>query len=142
MEFSDVLPFLQANHRAVVTTFRRSGAAQMSIVSGGPYKGTMAFVVRGDTAKLATLRRDPRCSALTAADNWRGYVVVAGMAMVQGWDNTDPEELRIMLREVYMAAGGRHSDFEEYDRVMKAERRAVVMVSPDHVNGIRFQDAT
>ncbi len=139
MEFSDALPFLQANHRAVVTTFRRSGAAQMSIVSGGPYKGTMAFVVRGDTAKLANLRRDPRCSVLTAADNWRGYVVVAGMATVQGWDNTDPEELRIMLREVYMAAGGRHSDFEEYDWVMKAERRAAVMVSPDHVNGIRFQ---
>ena len=142
MDFSNVLPFLQANHRAVVTTFRRSGAAQMSVVSGGPYRDTMAFVVRGDAAKLANLRRDPRCSVLTVTDTWRGYVVVAGMATVQGWDDTDPEELRIALREVYTAAGGQHPDFEEYDRMMKAERRAVVMVSPDHINGIRFQDAT
>ena len=138
MEFSDAVLFLQENHRSVVTTFRRSGAAQMSILVAGPYQGCIAFVVRGDTVKLANLRRDPRCTVLTAKSSWSGYVVVEGRATIHGWEDTDHEELRLMLREVYTAAGGSHDDFEEYDRVMKAEGRVVVMVVPDHVYGTRF----
>lgn len=135
MEFKDAAPFLEANHRVVVTTFRRSGAAQMSVVQGGPYQGSAAFVTGGGSAKLANLRRDPRCTVMSVRDDWRGYVVVEGKASIHGPDNTDPERLRLMLREAFTAAGGQHSDWDEYDRVMKEERRAVVLVSPDHVYG-------
>ena len=137
MEFAEALPFLESNHRGVVTTYKRSGAAQMSILLCGPYRGTMSFVVQGSTAKRANLKRDPRCAVLTVKHDWSGYVVVTGQATVHDWDNTDPEELRVMLREAFSACGGEHSDWEEYDRVMKAEQRAVVMVHPEHVSGTR-----
>ena len=136
MRFEDALPFLETQHHGVVTTTRRSGAAQMSILLCGPYQGTVAFVVRGDTAKLANLRREPQCSVLTVKPNWSGYAVVEGAATVHGWDDTDPERLRLMLRDVFTAAGGQHDDWEEFDRVMKAERRAVVMVQPERVYGV------
>ena len=108
----------------------------MSIVASGYYRGSVAFVVRGDTAKLANLRRDPRCSVLTVTPDWGRYAVVEGIAEIRSWDDTDPEELRLLLREVYSACGGgQHPDWEEYDRAMRQERRAVVMVRPGKVYG-------
>jgi hypothetical protein len=39
----------------------------------------------------------------------------------------------VLLREVFEAAGGQHDDWDEYDRVMAAERRVAVLVRPDRV---------
>ena len=137
MDFADVVPFLEQQHRGVVTTFRKSGSAQMNILVCGPYKDTVAFVVRGDTAKLANLRRDSRCSVLVVKPDWSGYAVISGTVTIHGWDDTDPEELRVMLREVFTAAGGSHDNWDEYDRVMREERRAVIMVQPTTIFGNR-----
>jgi hypothetical protein len=37
------------------------------------------------------------------------------------------------LRAVFQAAGGTHEDWDEYDRVMAAERRAAVLIQPERV---------
>ena len=137
MTIDEVRTFLEEQHRGVVTTFRKNGATQVSILATGYYRGGMAFVIRGDTAKLANLRRDPRCAVLTVTPDWREYAVVEGTSSIRSWDDTDPEELRLLLREVFSACGGgEHPDWEEYDLAMKQERRAVVMVSADHVYGL------
>ena len=39
------------------------------------------------------------------------------------------------LREIFTAAGGTHEDWDEYDRVMLAERRTAVLVTPTRVYG-------
>ncbi len=102
MDFEEVRPFLEANHRGVVTTFQRNGAAQASIVVCGAYQGNMALVsVRGNSAKVRNLRRDPRCTILTVAPDWRSYVVVEGQAQLKDASNTEAEELRLELRQVY-----------------------------------------
>ena len=137
MTIDDIRPFLETQHMGIVTTFRGSGGAQMSILRSGFYRGTVAFVVRGNTAKLANLTRDRRCSAMTVKPDWSEYAVVEGTADIHSWENTHPEDLRLLLREAYTACGGgEHPNWEEYDAVMKRERRAVVMVSPDHVYGM------
>jgi hypothetical protein len=46
---------------------------------------------------------------------------------------TDADRLRLLLREVFTAAGGTHDDFGTYDAVMRAERRTAVFVHPDRV---------
>jgi hypothetical protein len=38
-----------------------------------------------------------------------------------------------LLRKVFQAAGGTHDDWDEYDRVMAADRRAAVLVTPERV---------
>ncbi len=48
-------------------------------------------------------------------------------------DGVDPERLRLLLREIFTAAGGTHEDFGAYDRAMAAERRAAVLVTPAQV---------
>ncbi|MEE9284753.1 MAG: PPOX class F420-dependent oxidoreductase [Dehalococcoidia bacterium] len=136
MTFDQALPFLRRRHASVVTTFRRDGAAQMSILVSGVRDGRVVFVVRGNTAKLANLRRDPRCTVLTLSPDWSAYVTVEGTASIKGWDNTDAEELRLLLREAFRACGDKdHPEWEEYDRVMREERRAVVSVQPQRVYG-------
>lgn len=46
---------------------------------------------------------------------------------------TDADRLRLLLREVFTAAGGSHDDWDEYDRVMARERRAAVLIAPTRV---------
>ena len=89
-----VKKFVIENHRAVLTTFRRNGAAQMSIVTTGAYSDGAAFTTTEDRAKLANLKRDPRCSLLVSHESWWGYVVLEGRARVMAPDNTDAEVLR------------------------------------------------
>jgi len=50
-------------------------------------------------------------------------------------DGVEGDALRLLLRDVFLAAGGTHDDFDEYDRVMAAERRTAVLVTPERVYG-------
>ena len=139
MNYNDILPFLEANHHAVVVTFRRSGAAQTSIVTCGPYQGGVAFTTTGDRVKLANLRRDPRCTILVSRPDWSSYIVVQGSADIRWSDRTDPEQLKLALREVYRACAGKeHPDWEDYDRAMAQVRRAAIIVRPEHIYGVRM----
>ena len=132
----NVKQFLSENHRAVLTTFRKNGAAQMSILSVGYYKDGVAFTTTEDRAKLANLKRDPRCSLLVSKDSWWGFVVLEGKAKVMSADNTDADELRQALRDVFVAASGEeHPNWDEYDQAMRDDRRSAIIVVPDRVYG-------
>ena len=128
--------FLETNHNAVCTTFRRNGAAQLSIVTSGLYGGGAAFTTTADRAKHRNLARDPRCSLLVSHADWRPFLVLEGNATVLSQDNTPAEELRVAFREVFRAAAGKdHPNWDEYDRVMVEDRRVIVIVTPEHVYG-------
>ena len=128
--------FLANNHNAVFSTFRRNGAAQLSIVTAGPYDGAVAFTTTANRAKHVNLTRDPRCTLLVSHDDWRPFLVLEGNAEVLSSDNTDAETLRIAFRDVYRAtAGVEHPNWDQYDRVMVEDRRVIVIVRPEHVYG-------
>jgi PPOX class probable F420-dependent enzyme len=135
VELNEALQFLTGQHSSVVTSVASSGAAQSTIVRAGPYEGQMAFVVRDDTTKLRNLSMNPNCTVLTVTPDWRKYATVEGHAALHTPDNTDAEELRLLLRAVFAAAGGTHDNWDEFDRVMKDERRAAVLVTPDRIYG-------
>jgi PPOX class probable F420-dependent enzyme len=124
----------------VVSTLRADGTIQASVVNAGvlthPLSGehVVAFVTNGP-AKLTNLRARPQVT-VTFRAGW-DWVTVEGTAQIAGPDDAlagiNQERLRLLLREVFTAAGGSHDDFDEYDRVMAAERRAVVLVTPARV---------
>ena len=133
---ANVEDFINANRQAVLTTFRASGAAQMSVVTVGAYGGGAGFTTTEDRAKLRNLVRDPRCSLLVAAPDWRSYVVLEGRARLLRRGHSDDDELRDALRDIYRAASGsEHPDWDDYDRAMVADRRAAVVVVPEHIYG-------
>jgi PPOX class probable F420-dependent enzyme len=127
----------------VVSTLRASGTIQSSLVNAGvlrhPVTGAqvVGFTTRGGSAKLAHLRVRPRATIVVRAGwEWaavEGPVELAGPA--DPLPGVDAEGLRVLLRDVFTAAGGTHDDWPTYDRVMAEERRAVVMIAPERVYG-------
>ena len=113
---------------AVIATTRSDGSVQASVVNAGvlahPVDGSpvLGFVAQGGSAKLSHLRARPRLSAVLRA-GWE-------------WVAVEGDALRLLLRDVFLAAGGTHDDFDEYDRVMAAERRTAVLVRPQRVYGV------
>ena len=130
--------FVAETRRGVLTTFRRSGGAQMSIVTCGPYREGVAFTTTARRAKLINLQRDPRCSLMVAQEDWWGYVVLEGRAELLSPETTDAVELRETLRDVYRGASGtEHSNWQEYDAAMLEQRRSAVIIVPEHIYGTR-----
>ena len=137
MEFEQARPFMETHHLGVVTTQRPNGATHTSIVVCGAYKGHAAFViVRGASVKTRNLRQNPNCTVLTVTPDWRNWVSVEGEAQLIDYHNTDPEEVRQLLRDVFRACGDSdHPDWAEYDQAMRQQDAVVVLVSPQRVYG-------
>jgi PPOX class probable F420-dependent enzyme len=127
---------------AVVATLRADGTIQASLVNAGvlahPASGepVLAFVTYG-RVKLNNLRDRPVVTT-TFRSGWR-WSTIEGRAELAGPDDPHswltPEQLRLLLREVFTAAGGSHDDWDEYDRVMARERRTAVLITPGRVYG-------
>ena len=125
----------------VLVTQNEELVPQVSVVNAGivdhPSDGTrvVALVARGGTAKLRNLRAHPSATLVFRA-GWE-WVAVRGSVELSGPDDPQPwadaETQRQLLREVYHAAGGHHSDLDVYDQEMVAERRTAVLVRPDRI---------
>mgnify|MGYP001262465079 CR=1 FL=1 len=132
----NIITFLEKNHMGVMTTFRENGMPQLSIVSVGLFKEGVAFSTTQNRAKLGNLKRNQKCSLLVSQDDWREYIVLEGNASLLCPDVTDPDELRIALRDVYKTASGSvHPDWMEFDLAMVKDDRCVVLVVPNLLYG-------
>jgi PPOX class probable F420-dependent enzyme len=138
----DVRTIVTLDHGlASVSTVRPDGSLQSTVVNAGvvphPASGrpVVAFVARGGTHKLDHLRKDARTTLLWRA-GW-AWSTVEGTAELCGPDDplvgVDAERLQLLLREIFSAAGGQHEDWAEYDRVVAAERRVAVLVTPTRI---------
>ena len=129
------------NGLVVVVTRRADQTPQTSVVNAGvlphPVTGdrVVGLVAAGRTRKLANLRADPTIAVVIRA-GWQ-WTSVEGRAQLIGPDDPHPdvddERLRVLLREIFSAAGGTHDDWDTYDRVMRDERRTAVLVAPTRV---------
>ena len=141
-ELSHVVELVALDHGlSVVVTLRPDHTPQTSVVNAGVLThpvtgaGVVAFVAAGRARKLVHLRADPTITVVVRA-GWQ-WAAVEGTAELIGPDDPHPdvddERLRVLLREVFTAAGGTHDDWETYDTVMREERRTVVLVNPTRV---------
>lgn len=135
--FADLVP--QDHGLCVLSTARADGTIQSSVVNAGvlahPVTGAdvVGLVATGGSAKLRHLRADPRGTIVVRA-GWR-WTAVEGTAELAGPD--DPlagvDDLPALLRQVFVAAGGTHEDWDAYDRTMAEERRCAVLLTPRRV---------
>jgi PPOX class probable F420-dependent enzyme len=125
----------------VISTLRGDGSVHSSVVNAGvlehPLRGgrVVGLVAIGGSRKLRNLRAEPQATIVARA-GWR-WATVEGDAEIVGPDDPHPdvgsEALRLLLREIFRAAGGTHEDWDTYDRVMAEERRAAVLITPRRV---------
>lgn len=115
---------------AVLSVARGDGSVHTSLVNAGllehPTRGdrVIGIVVRADARKFTLMQKAGRAT-VTFRDGWQ-WVSVEGDVEVAG---TDPQ----LLRDVFRGAGGTHGDWDEYDRVMAAEHRTAVLLTPRRV---------
>jgi PPOX class probable F420-dependent enzyme len=125
---------------AVASTCRADGTIQSSVVNAGVLAGSssgngvLAFVAIG-RVKLANLRSRPEI-AVTFRHSHR-WATVEGRASLIGPDDgaVEPSQLRQLLREIFVAAGGTHDNWDEYDLVMAREGRTAVLITPTRIYG-------
>jgi hypothetical protein len=141
-DIEDFARLITADHGLVVVSVTRGdGTISSSVVNAGvlshPVTGetVVGMVVRGGTRKLAYLRERPYANVVVRA-GWQ-WAAAEGAADLIGPDDPvpgiDADRLRLLLREIFTAAGGTHDDFDTYDTVMAEERRTAVFVRPERV---------
>lgn len=125
----------------VVSTLREDGSVHSSVVNAGvlPHPvdqhPVVGFVAQGGSRKLDHLRVRPQVNIVVRA-GWQ-WVAAEGPVELAGpddpLDGVDAEALRLLLQSVFTAAGGTHDDWDTYDRVMAAERRTAVLLTPRRI---------
>ena len=137
--FADLVPL--DHGLCVISTLRGDGGVQSSVVNAGVLahplldRQVVGFVATGGSRKLRNLRAEPR-TTIVARAGWQ-WATVEGDAEIIGPDDPHPgldgEAMKLLLRDIFRAAGGTHDDWDAYDRVMAQERRAAVLVVPRRV---------
>jgi len=127
------------NHLGILATTRADGSVHASLVNIGvlpdPVDGSAAvgLVAQGGSVKLALLRRSGRAIVVVK----RGYewASAAGGVRLIGPDDRSELDAQVpeVIRSVYRAAGGSHEDWQEFDRVMRDERRCAVFVRAEKI---------
>ena len=122
----------------VLSTKRSDGRVHSCVVNAGVLRHPLTdaevvgLVAAGGTHKLRNLRADPTATIVARA-GWE-WAAVEGTADIVGPDDPQPdvdsESLRLLLQEIFRAAGGTHDDWDMYDQVMTTERRAAVLITP------------
>jgi len=126
--------FIHDNPQGVMTSFRRNGMPQLSIVTVYPRDGGVGVSITENRAKFKNLLRDPRCSLLIShADWWSGFLVFEGKVELSHSGNTDPEKLRMARRYIFSVTTRRRSaDWDESDAFYLSVEMAVNASSSIH----------
>jgi PPOX class probable F420-dependent enzyme len=127
---------------ATVSATRADGTIQSTVVNAGisadPRDGRdlISFVARGDAVKLRHFRRNPYANIVWRA-GWE-WVALEGAVTLIGPDDPlpgfDPADLPALLRTIFVDAGGEHDNWPEFDRVMAAEGRTAVLITPERMS--------
>jgi PPOX class probable F420-dependent enzyme len=142
VDFDQMRRLIGVDHGlSVVSLVRSDGTVSSSVVNAGllehPVRGgtILAFVVHGSSYKRRRLHVDPRVN-VTVRAGWE-WQCVEGTAELIGPLDPHPKvgDVPALLRAVFRAAGGTHDDWDEFDRVMAAEQRTAVVVTPTRVYG-------
>jgi len=128
---------------ATISTVQQDGRVLSSIancaVIPNPLSGDecVGLVSMGTAARLKHVRRGSEVT-ISVRRGWNWIAATGAADLIGPEDNVesvDPEALRLLLREIYQAAGGMHDDYDAYDTEMLKSRRAAVLVTPTRIIG-------
>ena len=140
-DLDHVRKLVRQDSLAVLATVRPDGTVHASVVNAGvlddPITGDprVGLVARGAARKLRHLRASRRATIVFR--HGADWVAVEGPVELLGPHDRAEDfgnlELPMLLRRVFVAAGGTHQDWDEFDRVMEAEERTAVLIAPERI---------
>ena len=126
VERAELDEFVRPRHRGVLTTFRRDGWPQASLVTMGlDGDGRVVVSTYPERAKTYNLRRDPRASVVVMSDEFNDeWVQVDGRAEV-----LDLPDALDGLVEYFRVISGEHPDWDEYREAMTAQGKCLIRMT-------------
>lgn len=124
----ELFHYLRPRNRAVLSTRRPSGDAQMSPVTfGTSAAGEILVSTYPSRAKVTNLRRDPAASLCVLSADWDdAWVQLDGRAEV-----LDLPEAMEPLVEYFRSISGEHPDWQEYRTAMRSQGKCVLRITID-----------
>lgn len=136
MEMSEALEFVGARKHGVLATQKRDGRPQLSNITYALIDGVIKISITAGRAKYANLLRNPQASLHVARDDFWAYVVVDGDAEISAVA-TRPDDPGVdELVDYYRTLAGEHPDWDDYRKVMVADKRVIVRLKPTHAYGM------
>ena len=131
------LQLLARLRRGVLTTLKRNGRPQLSVVSYhyDPSTGAVRISTRDPLAKTANARRDPRVSLMATTEQMWPYVVAEGDADVGPVAQRPDDAVVEELVEHYRTLNGEHPDWDEFRQAMVTEQRLVLRFTVSRTYG-------
>jgi PPOX class probable F420-dependent enzyme len=126
LDVDGAIEFVRANHHAVLATFRRDGAPQLTpIAASVDDAGLVTISSRERAAKVLNLRRDPRAWLCVFTDRFFGE-----WAQLEGTvEIIDLPEAMDGLTDYYRSISGEHPDWDDYRAAMIREQRVLIKIA-------------
>ena len=125
MELEHALAFAATRRNALLTTLRRDGRPQQSVIFYDVVGDRFTISLTADRAKTKNLRRDPRAALFVSSDDvfvWAGFDGTVELTEVA----QDPHDAVVdQLVDYYRRGNGEHEDWEAYRSAMVSDRRLV-----------------
>ena len=119
--------FLGDKHRWVLSTTRRDGRPQMSLVTGGMIAdGRLAISTYPERVKAINARRNPDVSVAVMGSEFNdAWVQIDGAAEV-----LDMPEAADQFVEYFRSIAGEHPDWDEYRQAMADQGKCLIVIEP------------
>lgn len=125
---ANAFEFMAPSSRSVMTTFRRDGGLQMSVVTAVPRpNGTIFVWTRPGTAKFHNLGRNPKAAICAVDDKWSRWMTVEATVEVVEHDHAAE-----LLDEYYRLRERKEPD-DDWHKRMAAEGRHMLILTPTRV---------
>lgn len=124
---AELAEHLAGRHRWVLSTTRRDGRPQMSLVSGGMVAdGRLAISTYPERVKAKNVRRNPAVSVAVLGDEFNdAWIQIDGDGEV-----IDLPEAGDALVDYYRSISGEHPDWDEYRQAMADQGKCMIMITP------------
>ena len=125
MGLEELRSFIAGKNRWILSTTRRDGRPQMSLVSGGmTAAGELAIASYPTRAKVKNAKADPAVSVLVMGESFHNeWVQIDGVARVY-----DMPEAADGLVEYFRCISGEHPDWDDYRQAMADQDKSVILI--------------
>ena len=136
MEIAEALDFAGTRRNGVLATQKRDGRPQLSNITYGVVDGEIVISITAGRAKYVNIQRNPQASLYVTREDFWAYVVIEGDAELTAVATKTDDPGVEALVDYYRALAGEHPDWDDYRRVMVADKRVLVRLKPTHAYGM------
>ncbi len=136
MDLARALAFADGRHNGLLTTLRRDGRPQQSVILFVPDGDRFTISLTDTRAKTRNLRRDPRAALFVPGDDPFTWVGLDGTVELSEVATTPDGPVADLLVEYYRRGNGEHEDWSAYRRAMVDDQRLIATFTATSATGI------